>query len=281
MISKKNKNNRSSTKYNNPLLPLVSIITPTFNRRLWLPLTLQSFIRQTYKKWECIVVNDAGEDVSDIIEKLKDNRIKYIVNSNNIDLAASRNVALQHLSGDEIITCDDDDGLMPECIEFRLWRKKKLNNVDVVYSRVLKCYYEKQIDGSYKYLGENIYWRSPFDADLLLVQNISPGNGIMYSRQSLERAGPYDTELRSGEDWDRNIAVSRHYPFYETEIIDSYCSFRINEPKSQMTGDRNFTPDIIKIIKKWRYSAKNIEWVTLHQNQMLLSRGINPADYGL
>ncbi|HBD95462.1 MAG TPA: glycosyltransferase family 2 protein, partial [Spirochaetia bacterium] len=46
---------------------IVSIIVPTYNRRNFLPINLKSLLNQTYKNIEIIVVNDYGEDVSDII----------------------------------------------------------------------------------------------------------------------------------------------------------------------------------------------------------------------
>lgn len=257
--------------------PLVSILTPTYNRPDWLKLTLQSLVNQTYQNWECIVVNDAGQPVDHIIDGFNDTRIKYFENEKNIDLAATRNVAITKSSGDWFIMLDDDDQLFPEAIEFRLWRANKLN-AEVVYGRALQCFYELQ-GNTYQYRGEKLYWDSPFDQDLILVQNTCPCNCLMFSRQAQEAAGFFDTELKTGEDWDHSIAMSRHFPFMETKIIDCMCSFRTNN--SQMTGSRKFETDIAKTFKKWRHTAINKDWVVETQNRILVSRGINPQDYGL
>jgi glycosyltransferase involved in cell wall biosynthesis len=256
---------------------LVSILTPTFNRPDWLKITLGSLVAQTYENWECIVVNDAGINVENVVDEFKDNRIKYYENSVNLDLAGTRNVATEKASGDWFIMLDDDDQLFPETIEFRIWRAKKLN-AEIVYSRVLQCYFEKK-ENSYVYIGEKLYWDCYYDQDLILIQNIAPCNGIMYSRKAMEAGGLFDTELKAGEDWSHSIAMSRVYPFHETKIIDAMCSFRTDN--SQMTGRRNFAIDQAKIYKKWRHTAKNLNWVIEHQNNMLKQRGINPDDYGL
>jgi len=256
---------------------LVSILTPTFNRPDWLQFTLKSLIDQTYDNWECLVVNDAGVDVGNIIDKFNDKRIKYFQNEKNLDLAGTRNVATGKASGNWFIMLDDDDQLFPEAIEFRLWRAHKLN-AEIVYSRVLQNYYEKSPEG-YKYVGEKLYWDCSYDPDLILLQNIAPCNGIMYSRKAQEAGGLFDIELKAGEDWSHSIAMSRAYPFFETKIIDCQCSFRTDN--NQMTGSRNFATDQAKIYKKWRHTAKNMNWVVQEQNKMLKSRGINPEDYGL
>lgn len=257
--------------------PLISILTPTYNRPDWIQITLGSLQEQTYKNWECIVVNDAGMDIKPVIDKYNDPRIKYFTNDFNMDLAATRNVATVKASGDWFIMLDDDDWLFPETLEFRMWRAKKLK-AQIVYSRVLQCYFEKR-DNGYVYVGEKLYWDSKYDPDLILVQNIAPCNGIMYSRLAQEAGGLFDTELKAGEDWSHSIAMSRFYPFHETKIIDCACSFRTDN--NQMTGTRNFATDQAKIYKRWRNTARDINWVTQQQNASLRGRGLNPADYGL
>jgi glycosyltransferase involved in cell wall biosynthesis len=257
--------------------PLVSILTPTYNRPDWLKLTLNSLIAQTYPNWECLVVNDAGQDVEHVVKSFKDYRIKYFTNPVNLDLAGTRNVATSKANGDWFIMLDDDDVLFPETLEFRLWRAKNLN-AEIVYSRVLQCYYEKTPQG-YQYVGEKLYWDSIFDEDLILIQNVAPCNGIMYSRKAQEAGGLFDTELKAGEDWSHSIAMSRHYPFFETKIIDASCSFRTDN--NQMTGSRDFATDQAKIYKRWRNTAKNLPWVIENQNRMLQQRGIKPEDYNL
>ena len=264
------------TKNNND--PLISIITPTWNRRLWLPMTLQSLINQTYTNWECILVNDAGEDVQNIVDKFNDPRIKYFQNEKNLDLAGTRNVALEKYSGDYGILLDDDDQLYPECLEFRLGRIKKLG-VDVVYSRVLQVYYQL-VNGQYQYYGDKIYWRSEFNKDLILLQNISPCNGVMWSRRAQESAGKFDTSLTTSEDWAWWVEMSRSYDFYESYCVDSECSFRMDN--SQMTGSRTgYTDHLPYLFAKWRKYAKNYKWVVENQNNAIHARGLNPSDYNL
>ncbi len=50
--------------------PLVSIIVRTKNRPVLLAEALQSIAEQTYPKIEIIVVNDGGDDVSEVIRPI-------------------------------------------------------------------------------------------------------------------------------------------------------------------------------------------------------------------
>jgi glycosyltransferase involved in cell wall biosynthesis len=257
---------------------LVTILTPTYNRPDWLRLTLQSLINQTYPYWECICVNDAGKDVNYVIDEFKDNRIKYYTNDKNLDLAGTRNIALEKSSGDYFVMLDDDDILYNETLEFRMNRINKLN-ADVIYSRALRVFYEKVPQG-YIVKGNSLYWDSPFDHDLILIQNTCPCNCLMWSRKAQEKAGLFDTSLTTSEDWAHSVEMSRYFDFYETKIIDCECSYRLDN--SQMTGSRQgYTDHLPYLYSKWRKYAKNINWVKEHQNESLKARGLNPSDYGL
>ena len=101
----------------------------------------------------------------------------------------------------------------------------------------------------------------------------------MWSRKAQDAAGWYSIHLKTGEDYDHSIAMSRHFDFYESRVLDCFCSYRTDG--TQMTGTRDFTTDIIKIYKKWRHTAINKDWVIENQNNSLRQRGINPEDFGL
>ena len=58
----------------------VSIIIPTYNRCHLIGQTLDSIISQSYKNWECIVVDDGSTDYTDELIEFycrKDFRIRY------------------------------------------------------------------------------------------------------------------------------------------------------------------------------------------------------------
>lgn len=261
--------------------PLVSVLVPTYNRRWLLPRTLDSILSQSYENIEIILVNDAGEDVSDIVEHFnKDKKIKYFQNEKNLDLAGSRNVALKNSTGDYICLLDDDDIFLKYAIEFRMDMMKKLN-ADIVYTRALQDIWDKKDDMSYVSVHRQLYWDSPFDRDLILVQNIAPCCCPLFSRKSWEKVGHYfDEELTTSEDWAFWVELSRQTDFHELKLVDCECSFR--RDNSQMTGTRSgFLDHLPYLYKKWRPYARDVELVTNAQNASLKARGLNPEEYGL
>ena len=113
-------------------LILISIIIPTYNRAKEVCFALDSVISQTYKTWECLVVDDGSIDNSiQILETYtqKDSRIKsFIRNREPKGAPTSRNIGLQHAKGEYIIFLDSDDYLLPHCLEQRVSQIYKFPN---------------------------------------------------------------------------------------------------------------------------------------------------------
>lgn len=94
--------------------PLVSIIIPTYNRAHLIAETLDSVLAQTYKNWECIVVDDGSTDETDLLMKgyiSKDSRFQYhhrpadrLPGGN-----AARNYGFEISKGEYINWLDSDD----------------------------------------------------------------------------------------------------------------------------------------------------------------------------
>ena len=89
----------------------VSIIIANFNGENYLPTCLKSVLRNSYKDYELILVDDGSTDKSiEVIEGFlkKDKRIKLLRNHKNLGAAASRNRAIKKASGKYIVFLDND-----------------------------------------------------------------------------------------------------------------------------------------------------------------------------
>jgi glycosyltransferase involved in cell wall biosynthesis len=101
-------------------LPLISIITPSYNSAPYIKETIESVLQQTYPNWEMIIVDDCSTDDSKEIVKRyiqEDKRIKLISNQENIGVAQSRNRAIEEANGDYIALLDSDDIWVPNKLE--------------------------------------------------------------------------------------------------------------------------------------------------------------------
>jgi glycosyltransferase involved in cell wall biosynthesis len=86
----------------------VSVIIPTYNRAELVQETIDSVLRQTYKDYEIIVIDDGSTDDTEHKLKRYGNDINYI-KQNNKGLNAARNRALDIASGEYIALLDSDD----------------------------------------------------------------------------------------------------------------------------------------------------------------------------
>lgn len=107
---------------------LVSIIMPSYNTGEFIKKTIQSVLKQTYKDWELIIVDDCSDDKTDeIVTKIKDERIIYLKNKKNCGAAVSRNRALRVAKGKYVAFLDSDDLWKPEKLEKQINFMKKHN----------------------------------------------------------------------------------------------------------------------------------------------------------
>jgi glycosyltransferase involved in cell wall biosynthesis len=276
-------NKRKHTKHINLADPLVSILVPIYNRFNFLVLTLQSLKNQSYRNIQVLCINDGGESAENYIKELNDPRFEYYEYSANKGLSFARNTALKHADGTFLSLLDSDDIYMKYSIEFRMYMIKKLG-AEIVFTRSLQNIMDKITlpDGreTYQTIHSQLYWNSPFRRDLILVQNVAPCCNVTFSRKSWEKANYwFQEDMSSSEDHDFWCALSRKTDFIPLDLLDTECSLR--QDGTNMTGTINFVPNWIKIFKRWRETAEDLNWVTNTQNDILRKVGIDPADYGL
>ena len=94
--------------------PRVSVIIPCYNAARTLPWALASLVAQSYKHWECLIVDDGSTDQSsEIVDRLREPRIRLIRLSRNRGRGFARQVALDEIRGDLCCFLDADDWLFP------------------------------------------------------------------------------------------------------------------------------------------------------------------------
>jgi glycosyltransferase involved in cell wall biosynthesis len=94
--------------------PRVSCIMPTYNRRRFVPLAIEYFLRQDYEPRELIVVDDGSDPVEDMVPA--DGRFRYIRVPGRLTVGAKRNLACAEARGEIILHWDDDEWYAPRRI---------------------------------------------------------------------------------------------------------------------------------------------------------------------
>jgi glycosyltransferase involved in cell wall biosynthesis len=105
---------KNTTKH----IPLVSVCTPTFNRRPFIKTMFKCFLNQTYPKHriEWIIVDDGTDKIKDLVEESNIEQIRYFEIENKMVLGAKRNFMHKQCRGSIIVYMDDDDYYPPDRI---------------------------------------------------------------------------------------------------------------------------------------------------------------------
>ncbi|MFY7810395.1 MAG: glycosyltransferase family 2 protein, partial [Flavobacterium sp.] len=149
---------------------------------------IKSVIKQTFKEWELILIDDCSEDKSlEIIKKYSkiDHRIKYIQKEQNIQSLLARIDGINIATGDFITFLDADDWFYKNALQ-SLYQNSIETNADVVLgawrrtfdnygifkTKPLNIYYNKLIEGVYnKEKMEELFGYSFFSNHRLPVIN--------------------------------------------------------------------------------------------------------------
>ena len=114
-------------------MELISIIMPVYNSEKFLRNTINSIIKQTYKNWELIIIDDGSTDSSANICKeyvKSDQRIKLFCKKNE-GVSVARNYGINNAAGKYIMFIDSDDMYNPKMIE-KMYNKLISEDVDIV-----------------------------------------------------------------------------------------------------------------------------------------------------
>lgn len=96
----------------NSAKPPVSILTPTYNRKRFIPTLIQCILAQDYPRdrMEWVVLDDSSEPVYDIIKPFEHIiNIRYIRSDEKLTIGAKRNRLHREARGDILVNMDDDD----------------------------------------------------------------------------------------------------------------------------------------------------------------------------
>lgn len=114
----KNKNTNTNKQQNTQakednVYPFVSICTPTFNRRPFIPFLIKCFQHQDYPKdrMEWIIIDDGTDTIEDLVKDIP--QVLYYHFQGPLLLGNKRNIMHSKCRGDIIVYMDDDDYYPP------------------------------------------------------------------------------------------------------------------------------------------------------------------------
>ncbi len=238
--------------------PLVSIIIPVFNDEKHISETIDSVMNQSYKDWECIIVNDGSHDKSsEIVLKKIENDIRFqLFNKENTGVSDTRNFAISKTKGEYILPLDSDDLIGKDYLLEAIKIFSRNPNTTLVYCKAM---FFGDKSGVYK-LSEYKY------EDLIVSNSIFPT--AMFKKSDFLKTKGYDKNLVHGlEDWEFWIQLlNRKSIVYK--INNFYYFYRIrSNSRNTVHNDSEKINDIHNYIFE---KHKDKYYSLLFQNQAKL-----------
>lgn len=98
----------------------ISVILPSHNIEKYIATSLDSIRLQTFKDWECVIVDDGSTDSTiDICQSFvdKDPRFRILKIEKPSGVAQARNIGIQNAKGKYIVFVDSDDWVEPDYLQ--------------------------------------------------------------------------------------------------------------------------------------------------------------------
>lgn len=238
--------------------PLVSIIIPVFNDEKHISETIDSVMNQSYKNWECIIVNDGSHDKSsEIVLKKIENDIRFqLFNKENTGVSDTRNFAISKTKGEYILPLDSDDLIGKDYLLEAIKIFSKKPNTTLVYCKA-------------KYFGDKsgVYKLSEYKYEDLIVNN-SIFSTAMFKKSDFLNTKGYDKNLVHGlEDWEFWIQLlNKNSIVYKINNFHFYYRIRPNS-RNTLHNDNEKINDIHNYIFE---KHKGKYYSLLFQNQAKL-----------
>lgn len=171
---------------------------------------MDSVLAQSYKDWECIVVDDFSTDnTEEVVSQYiaKDKRFRFVKNERKKGACGARNTGVLHANGEYVSFLDSDDEYVPETLQKQYQVFLSNPNYGMVYSRL--DVYEKGI-GTYPFGGKfglqgSIYQES------LAQGYIAPTVVVSARRDCLIDVELFDESLPASQDDDLCFKLAKAY----------------------------------------------------------------------
>jgi len=210
------------------LSPLVSIIIPTYNRCHLLGATLDSVLKQSYSRWECIVVDDGSQDHTEELMEFygnTDSRFQFYHRPRNRRKGANacRNYGFELSKGIYIQWFDSDDLMVPEFLAVKV-KTIEENDVDFVISKAANFRDPDSEDIISKNMQYYRFERFDITHYNYVVQNV---NWLTYDflgkRELCERV-KFNERLKSAQERNFFSRITCHS--VRAEVLDVYLTKR-------------------------------------------------------
>jgi len=204
-------------------VPLVSVVMPTHNYGRFISQAIESFLAQTFKGFELIVVDDAStDDTAEVVRRYDDPRIVVVQREEcGCSGVLARNDGLAVSRGELIAVADADDISVPDRLEWQVASFGENPDVDLLSGGLIP------IDENGKQIGGPVFkpvYDQPdlYRRELMRGRTVISHGAMMFRRRVLKKVPGYNDYISSG-DFEFLLRASRYFRFHNLRKVLCYC----------------------------------------------------------
>jgi glycosyltransferase involved in cell wall biosynthesis len=225
--------------------PLISIVVAARNYAHFLPVALRSVRAQTYRNWECIIIDDASSDATtEVVDRLvaQDRRIRGLRNPMNLGVSRSRNLGIAAAGGGLIAVLDADDWWHPEKLKTQVDALRATPGGVLCFSNFV----ESSHDGD-RVVACREHWLRDL-ARGLRAENLILHSSVLVSRAAVAQVGAYNEALRCAEDWDLLLRLLKTFGADSFVHVEQPLAFYRIHGNSASSGSRQMSRDERRVV---------------------------------
>lgn len=183
--------------------PLISIIIINYNGKKWLKECLDSCYKQSYKKFEVILVDNASTDQSLALVRKYFSKVKIIHNKKNFGFAKGNNIGVSTAKGQYIFLLNNDTVIDKNCLANLLTFFEKRSTIGSVQPKLLRMSNKKYLDQCGSYWTDSTYLyhygygknadKQKYNTAMPFFSNM--GAAMMIKKRLIEEIGLFDNDF--------------------------------------------------------------------------------------
>jgi glycosyltransferase involved in cell wall biosynthesis len=219
-------------------LPLVSIITPSFNQARYIEATIQSVIRQDYPNIEYIIVDGGSKDGTVEIIKKHEGRISWWVSEQDKGQTEAINKGFARARGEILAWLNSDDTYEPGAISSAVKYLMDHPETGMVYGDCNFINEEGRVIGKFG---------SAQTSYKLLRQGYAhiPQQTMFFRAELWQQVGPLDPSFYFAMDYDlwTRLAARSALKY----VPQTWANFRLHTSGKTIAADDRCWPEMIRV----------------------------------